>query len=1591
MPSQPATKRRRKDGGSLDKLLNLILGGNTQTRLLACQVAVFFVDKYWKHIHAEAKDNIRRRFGQLLDDDDTDLQSWAFIGLASFATISRGADTHDRHNIPFTPSTRQSQHSSWSHLWAHAIRKTSVLPLSRAASHAAEVVLQTGKVDQARCLRDIHPLLRNVDIQGPPVAFETVTSFWIACLDRVRADSGLYAANLEDKVIDWFSRTYSAEGYRKTVGPASPANILDLLTQLCAFTPAGIEDVTVLEMLPDCPIVNRVLEEATTEPLRRLILDSIMPGVSEASTNSSLASTAAPADIDSLAFLDGRPRKLSDILRTAMERTLYEWNENSSSSRPHLVTAPRVRKSIDLVVIVLTFQAAIHANGLRPDTAGLHLATTLLDVLLKHVGKMSESVPAQLLVWRGFSPLYLTRQVRSEIWPILLKPDRASGIRRDVLPATRYATHYEEDEGQCGGPSAALLSILWSNETVSTLGTHQLTLQTSAILDEVVQTSKDALETVRTSKALQVVDDDDFGPILNVDTDTMPLSLEGREAQRSKSSLLKTLVDLRLQSQRLRSPERRPPKDVHLINTFIECDSSQFALLGFAICDAIHDGSLRLTIDVVDVILTELEDRLVTYGFKRDSEIIRLAVKFLAQTAGIWLSPESGLCERAIVLVKNYVNKVQAAYPISWQARLQLLLFIDEYLDYDPPFTAWLQLSETDEADVVMGGERPDTLGPVEYLLSSTGDPDARVRFRAASSAAAVHYLPDMPLDTKARAYFDVVSGQSPDSTSPDRFLTNVLWKINTCIASAQLRSGTIFHLYEVADYAREFLSYLRPGLAAIANRLGLESLRPLFRAHANIIVVNQLSNGQLPLGLPPEVYGCENRKEYAQLCLEAVGPKLLSEPHLTGNLSFFQALCNAGGVDELQAHKRHLPFGAAIAVTHAVAEVETDDRDVIHQQGLEALVSMQTSDALDVAQYLDQNAETVVASLFALVDLNATNDEVAMLLESMDSRGGASATFARFMLNDQSLAETPPVLDPGSSVPSVLYAHHFLKSQFSKMSKRRMVFAATVRLFHEVNAAYLVNEQRRYLRAIALVASLYSAEFAHPLILQEFLRNVIDLMSMDDLGQVALSMVQWGFERLQQTPKAPPELANLMIKLGSAYAQLQAKPHLQVIADDLDKWVGSKSQAWHMADTILPALETALVFWPQNWVDHFRIPDQHFLEVAEMAKLPNIHNTMALSGRLAEAARGNTNKDNTDAFLSATFWYLKQGLREEQWTHDGAVSFLDLLHMVNGEVHAPSLDTINGLTGRMWIIGIAKKLNGRPHDALRVAVLQKMLEQTASDDYLLRYTAYEVLRTTLPIIKSMVDVLPEHLRDVTTLLVPSTPASSSDEPVLEPLATEASWITKSRSHQAWAKDLALLLGALASTNDEFYACLQPMLSAQGNAAVVLLPLLVQAVLQCDDLEAAQRRSATLSDHFSQVLQYPQASSQTVEAIIQIVLHLRNFAPLYARGELAYNHWLGIDPLILSEAAGKCGAFASSLLFLEMAKDRDDVGDQDLDLSNARTQKVSLELRSVLTARSCTRSTATSRTRTVSTVSRTTTSWTRSTAGSTTRVFPCAL
>jgi ataxia telangiectasia mutated family protein len=184
----------------------------------------------------------------------------------------------------------------------------------------------------------------------------------------------------------------------------------------------------------------------------------------------------------------------------------------------------------------------------------------------------------------------------------------------------------------------------------------------------------------------------------------------------------------------------------------------------------------------------------------------------------------------------------------------------------------------------------------------------------------------------------------------------------------------------------------------------------------------------------------------------------------------------------------------------------------------------------------------------------------------------------------------------------------------------------------------------------------------------------------------------------------------------------------------------------------------------------------------------------------------------------------------------------------------------------------------------------------------------------------------------------PVTPSTAS----LDVLSSDESWVKRSLTTDIWASQLAILLCNVLSTDDAFYSGFIPLLEPQAGCASTMLPWLVQSLLTCGSAKSklvAEARSPLLSRYFSQIMLWKSASVGSVEIIIRIVLHLRGFLPAFRTDVLAFDHWLEIDPILLSEAAIKCGAFASALMFLEMKHDEDT---QKLDLLDPRVQNVSL-------------------------------------------------
>lgn len=219
------------------------------------------------------------------------------------------------------------------------------------------------------------------------------------------------------------------------------------------------------ECLPDCAIVDRQLEEARTDPIRRFILHGEVPKVTtKRGPPSPISQTNEPAG--SLNFLEGRPRRVSSLLSHQLEALINDWqpSENAASASP----PERLRKTIDIIILALAFQASLQQGAYQPDQECLELCGRLLKVIQPYLASTMYPIPGQNLIWRGFAPLVQTYRPASETWPIMLKPDAPSGIRPDLLPPSGYAVGGRDDEESAGSDQfAGLQGQIWALPSVS--------------------------------------------------------------------------------------------------------------------------------------------------------------------------------------------------------------------------------------------------------------------------------------------------------------------------------------------------------------------------------------------------------------------------------------------------------------------------------------------------------------------------------------------------------------------------------------------------------------------------------------------------------------------------------------------------------------------------------------------------------------------------------------------------------------------------------------------------------------------------------------------------------------------------------------------------------------------------------------------------------------------------------------------------------------------------------------------------------------------------------------------------------------------
>lgn len=474
--------KRRKMSDSLSTLVRATGHGAHLARVQALQVLIMLVDRHWDDVHLEAQLDIRQTVLSFLDEDEPNIQSWALIGISALVAKT-STDTAVAQDLALPTSSaqvhrHQSEATEYARAWSHAIRKSSLATVSRSACHAANAILLSNKIDPSIVLKDIGSLLRNIDIQGPPYPHDSVCALINEAVCVARKDVRLYSMNLEEKVISWAAKWNAVEGTRGKgrADQHAPADILPLLCNVTHLANTVIAHPTTLDLLPDCAIVDRILEEQRTHPIRQFTLFGMIADMRPAPQSIPSPATSEVAQIiEQAAFLEGGARRVSDILGLMLDDFCRQWPSNKTElgARP-AIQPDRCRRTVDAVVLALAYQATLQLNGIRTDSNVLQSSTRLLELIVPLLKSTTYDIPAHHLMWKGLEPLVQMTVSSQVVWPVLLRPNAHSGIRRDMLKREMDQDNLTEGGYQ---QQDALLTALWNLPGVS-----QLLSQTSISL-----------------------------------------------------------------------------------------------------------------------------------------------------------------------------------------------------------------------------------------------------------------------------------------------------------------------------------------------------------------------------------------------------------------------------------------------------------------------------------------------------------------------------------------------------------------------------------------------------------------------------------------------------------------------------------------------------------------------------------------------------------------------------------------------------------------------------------------------------------------------------------------------------------------------------------------------------------------------------------------------------------------------------------------------------------------------------------------------------------------------------------------------------
>ena len=1467
------------------------------------QTIVFLVEGRWSTLHLSIAQRLLRTLLHLLTHEEALVQCWSLIALASIA---------HQDALPDSPPMTDSA-ASWSQLWSIASRKISLPVVSRFACHAVNILITSGRATPAQVTALIESMTRDLDVQAPHFPSDAVCNFFDHCLAFASNDVKLYRLRLPEKIFAWLStawspmdgihRPHAINQARPRADPLHPPSFLALVFRL-----AGLKKTPRIPTafpLPDGPLPSMFIAAVETKVSRDFALFAKVPLFQSATALKSM--DRSHEQHESSAGLQKRislwfEKVSKDIVNDGARGGEQHWTVESSHDK--------LRRCLDLATAGLAVEAGFKINGIASSIPAIESACILLHTLAPTLSLKKWTTAERSSVLEGITPLLLPLPDHPCVdFPCLLNPGSASGVARSHIPAPRpshAAFSYDSVEME-------FLRAIWKSDTTKRV-INDLAQELHVILLGDSVEDSGALEPTQTQreKDRRVLEkDDDFGEIkVTESAHAKALVSEVRAMDACVSICVRGMVSNEMMETQGLGPVR--------VSALVEAikavdDGGEASIIADQVSSAVLFGVLDLKTSEVAAILETLADGwLRAYRFANDERIHLSCLLVLEATATMWIPEREGAEElraNARGVSAFYARKISS---LGWRIRLRFAAFLDYYLTIDTNQSLWKQPDE-------------ERIAPTALIPLQMKDPDFRVRFRIATSAAALfNFMHDNEFPASA-LYEDIQTNATTDTTKFEGLLTQLVCFANIIIVSANRRRIPYYVLLNIACAFEQYTPYIESLLRGTAVRLGLPDHSALYRVYARHVThLNMAPSRDGVLKYPPVVLGYSTRRESVGATFRSTGGILL----FGNKLDEFRFNCEVVQISLENGVLECFSEFVALTVLDFWSTAVGDSPTTIHLMArIEEVAAIGLGVELDneqVEKLITSVSDQVVTEMLSLMDEGVWSAEKQGSSVAGDKRGGEVFALALGLTSDLHLVQAPP---PAFRADIVVKASTWFSKRYHIFASLPPIYSVLQGLFSKIQQSIFVDDQLRLFVAIALVFGLGRRKRSAALY-ESVAESLVLLVKRPDLARLASSLLQWCLNEWMALPeeqgKAGPggtgaSLCEQLLHAANASEAL-------IKSDDVVRKLVGKRLAT-MVDTAMRKIEKtglvtmwdAALLWPREMIEVDKIDSTVINESLASPFFPSGKFGLV---RAIQQRRGIVVR-------RSSLWRLLDSMATnfEPETTD-CVALADVLYRADGQVHRPDLEEKPDPAALPPDLSAVEV---ETDQGIQQVVVAKLLESLSISDKSLAVVVSEAVRSIYSLSPVLAVCSPVFHNSRSEGIIPLLAAPKL---LRSHLTREArrrdlielerdDWIREELPFDRWIRRFCRLLADYRGKDQQVYAQLDALLSKDSSIALSLLGPLVHSVLLDGNFKQDDTDRRILSTYFTKLLRAPATDCPSIHALVDLAVYLRRQSQVNSIDPLQRDHWLEIPWIVLAQAAVTVKAHPTALLFLELAHEYD--------------------------------------------------------------------